>query len=177
MNIEKLDTQYLKSKTILVTGASRGIGHAISEKLLDLGNIVIGTSRDIESLESLSKKFQRNFYPMILNLESSQSINELSSNINNQFETIDVLVCNAGVLGELSTLENYNYDVWCNTIDINLNNQFFLIQKILPNIKKSKKGSVIIVSSSVGQSPRESWGAYSVSKYAMEGISTIYRKN
>ena len=176
MNIEKLDTQYLKSKTILVTGASRGIGHAISEKLLDLGNIVIGTSRDIESLESLSKKFQRNFYPMILNLESSQSINELSSNINNQFETIDVLVCNAGVLGELSTLENYNYDVWCDTIDINLNNQFFLIQKILPNIKKSKKGSVIIVSSSVGQSPRESWGAYSVSKYAMEGISTILSK-
>ena len=69
MNIEKLDLQFLKSKTILVTGSSRGIGYAISEKLLDLGNIVIGTSKNLKSLDNLQKKFTRNFYPMELNLE------------------------------------------------------------------------------------------------------------
>ena len=46
----------LKSKTILVTGASRGIGKALAEKLLDLGNIVIGTSRNLNSLENLAEK-------------------------------------------------------------------------------------------------------------------------
>ena len=45
MNIENLDLQFLKSKTVLVTGSSKGIGLSIAEKLLDLGNIVIGTSR------------------------------------------------------------------------------------------------------------------------------------
>tara|TARA_Y100001970_G_C14249899_1_gene871047 strand:- start:2621 stop:3361 length:741 start_codon:yes stop_codon:yes gene_type:complete len=176
MNIEKLDIQFLKSKTILVTGSSRGIGNAISEKLLDLGNIVIGTSTKIESLNNLSNKFQRNFYPMELDLRSPESIRELSDNINKQFESIDVLICNAGVLGDLSTLDNYNFEVWCDTINVNLNNQLLLIQKVLPNIKKSNKGSIIITSSSVGQEPRENWGAYSISKHGMEGISTILSK-
>ena len=160
-------------KTILVTGSSRGIGYAISEKLLDLGNIVIGTSKNVKSLDNLQKKFTRNFYPMELNLESPESIINLSREVNNKFEAIDVLICNAGILGDLSPLEEYNYEIWCNTININLNSQVLLIQKILPNIKKSSKGSIIIVSSSVGQKPREKWGAYSISKLGMEGVSTI----
>jgi len=176
MNIEKLDIQFLKSKTVLVTGSSRGIGNAITEKLLDLGNLVIGTSTKIESLNNLSSKFQRNFYPMELDLRSPESIRKLSVNINKQFESIDVLICNAGVLGDLSNLDSYNFQVWCDTIDINLNNQLLLIQEVLPNIKKSNKGSIIITSSSVGQVPREKWGAYSISKYGMEGISTILSK-
>ena len=51
MAIENLDLQFLKSKTVLVTGASSGIGKAIAEKLLDLGNIVIGTSRSNNNLK------------------------------------------------------------------------------------------------------------------------------
>ncbi|MBT3475825.1 SDR family NAD(P)-dependent oxidoreductase [bacterium] len=173
MNIENLDLQFLKSKTVVITGSSRGIGHSIAKKLLDLGNIVIGTSREIKSLDSLSRKFNRNFYPMELNLESSESVESLASLISNDFDKIDVLICNAGVLGDLNYIENYSYQTWCKTMTVNLNNQFLLIQKLLPFIQKSKKGSIIITSSSVGQKPRENWGAYSISKYAMEGVSSI----
>ena len=101
MNIKDLDLQFLKSKTILVTGASRGIGKALAEKLLDLGNIVIGTSRNLNSLENLAEKFTRNFYPMELDLESTEAIANLSDELIKKFEKIDVLVCNAGVLGEI----------------------------------------------------------------------------
>ena len=57
MNVKKLDLGYLNSKTILVTGVSRGIGKAIAEKLLLLENIVIGTSRELKSLDELTKNF------------------------------------------------------------------------------------------------------------------------
>ena len=66
MSIEDFDPQYLKSKTILITGVSKGIGKALCEKLLDLGNIVIGTSRELSDLEEISLKFPRNFYPYSL---------------------------------------------------------------------------------------------------------------
>lgn len=173
MEIKNLDLQFLKSKTVLITGSSKGIGQALAEKLLDLGNIVIGTSRNLKSLETLTKKFNRNFYPMELNLDSSTSIVSLSNELSRKFEKIDVLVCNAGVLGELKNIEEYNYETWCDTININLNNQFLLIQSLLSSLKKSKKGSIVIISSSVGQKPREGWGAYSISKLGMEGLSTI----
>ena len=173
MNIKDLDLQFLKSKTILVTGASRGIGKALAEKLLDLGNIVIGTSRNLNSLENLAEKFTRNFYPMELDLESTEAIANLSDELIKKFEKIDVLVCNAGVLGEIKKIEDCNYETWCHTININLNNQFLLVKSLLPSLKKSKKGSIVIISSSVGQNPREKWGAYSISKLGMEGLSKI----
>ena len=62
MAIENLDLQFLKSKTVLVTGVSSGIGKAIAEKLLDLGNIVIGTSRIDSNLKEIKERFPRNFY-------------------------------------------------------------------------------------------------------------------
>ena len=130
MNIENLDLQFLKSKTVLVTGSSKGIGLSITEKLLDLGNIGIGTSRDVDSLDALSKKFNRNFYPMQLNLDSFESVESLTQNISQDFDKIDVLICNAGMLGDLEYIENYNYETWCKTITVNLNNQFLLIQKL-----------------------------------------------
>ena len=64
MSIEDFDPQYLKSKTILITGVSKGIGKALCEKLLDLGNIVVGTSRKLSDLEEISIKFPRNFYTL-----------------------------------------------------------------------------------------------------------------
>ena len=57
MAIENLDLQFLKSKTVLVTGVSSGIGKAIAEKLLDLGNIVIGTSRIDSNLKEIKERF------------------------------------------------------------------------------------------------------------------------
>ena len=173
MNIENFDPQFLKSKTVIVTGASRGIGLALTEKLLDLGNIVIGTSREINSLDETKTKFSRNFYPMELSLNVPESIKDFSKKVSETFGKIDVLVCNAGVLGRLDKIEDYDYNTWCETIDVNLNNQFLLIKELLPAIKKSKKGSLIITSSSVGQKPREKWGAYSISKMGMEGLSVI----
>ena len=143
MSIEDFDPQYLKSKTILITGVSKGIGKALCEKLLDLGNIVIGTSRELSDLQEISLKFPRNFYPYSLELENINQITTLAEYIEKDFDKLDVLFNNAGILGQIVTLEKYDFDVWKKVININLNNQFYLTQRLLKLIKKSKKGSII----------------------------------
>ena len=173
MSIEDFDPQYLKSKTILITGVSKGIGKALCEKLLDLGNIVIGTSRELSDLEEISLKFPRNFYPYSLELENINQITTLAEYIEKDFDKLDVLFNNAGILGQIVTLEKYDFDVWKKVININLNNQFYLTQRLLKLIKKSKKGSIVNVSSSVGRFPRETWGAYSISKSGLEALTEI----
>lgn len=173
MNVKKLDLGYLNSKTILVTGVSRGIGKAIAEKLLLLENIVIGTSRELKSLDELTKNFKKNFYPFELNLESSDSIDNLVNNVGKNFGKLDVLINNAGMLGEIKKLEHCSFKIWSDVINANLNNQFLLIKSLLPYLKLSKKASIINLSSTVGREPRADWGAYAVSKAGFEAVSTI----
>ena len=108
MSIEDFDPQYLKSKTILITGVSKGIGKALCEKLLDLGNIVVGTSRKLSDLEEISIKFPRNFYPYSLELEDINQITSLAKYIEKDFDKLDVLFNNAGILGQIIKLEKYD---------------------------------------------------------------------
>ena len=173
MAIENLDLQFLKSKTILVTGASSGIGKAIAEKLLDLGNIVIGTSRSNTNLRVTSEKFPRNFYSYSLDLGNLDEILKLSSYVSKTFGKLDVLINNAGILGQTTTIEDYDIKKWIEVININLNGQVLLSKELLPLLKESKKGSIINISSSVGRAPRENWGAYSVSKAGLEALTDI----
>ena len=173
MAIENLDLQFLKSKTVLVTGASSGIGKAIAEKLLDLGNIVIGTSRSNNNLRVISEKFPRNFYPYSLELGNLDEILKLSNYVSKTFVKLDVLINNAGILGQTTTIEDYDIKKWIEVININLNGQVLLSKELLPLLKESKKGSIINISSSVGRAPRENWGAYSVSKAGLEALTDI----
>jgi len=172
-SIQKLDLEHLNSKVVLITGASRGIGRAIAEKLLNLGNIVIGTSREVESLSELSTTFKKTFYPVRLELNNPDSVNALVKTVRDTFGKLDVLINNAGTLGEIERLENCSFKTWNDVLDINLNNQFLLIKSLLPYLKLSTKGSIINLSSTVGREPRADWGAYAVSKAAIEALSTI----
>lgn len=174
MGIEDFKLSSVKNKTILITGSSRGIGHALCEKLLSMNNSVIGTAKNIEHLNSISVINNDKFFPIQLDLESIDSIDLMVAEVKKGFDKIDVLINNASILGEMKTLEDYNYETWKNVININMNHQYYLTKNFLPLIKNSKKGSIINVSSSVGRFPREKWGAYSVSKVGLEALTEIF---
>ena len=83
---------------------------------------------------------------------------------------------NAGILGERTELENYPADVWDDVMAVNLRAPFVLTQELLPLLKKSENASVVFTSSGVGRETRERWGAYSVSKIAIEAVSELFAK-
>jgi len=98
---------------------------------------------------------------------------EQVDNLLKEFNQLDGLLLNAGILGDRSPIEQYDVKKWVETIHINLTSQFILVKTLLPALKKSDDASVVFTSSGVGKIGKAFWGAYSVSKFGVEGLCQI----
>ena len=90
-----------------------------------------------------------------------------------RYGRLDGLLHNASLLGALSPIEHYDVPTWCRVMHVNLTAAFALTQVLLPVLKQSPDASVVFTSSSVGRRGRAFWGAYAVSKFAVEGLSQV----
>lgn len=84
---------------------------------------------------------------------------------------IDGLINNASILGERAPLRELDVDAWRRTLDVGLTGAFLVSRAVLPSMRAAGAGSIVNVSSGVGDQPRENWGAYAVAKRALEGFS------
>ena len=166
-----------KDKIVLVTGANRGFGLAITMDLARAGATVIMLGRDLGSLEyaydavvdaGLTEPI---LYPLDLEGATPENYQELQDNILSQFGKLDGLVHNASILGAQMPIEQYDIKLWYSTLQINLSAPFMLTQFLIPALSKSNDARVIFMSSSVGREARAYWGAYSVSKFGIEGFA------
>lgn len=166
-----------KDKIVLVTGANRGFGLAITMDLARAGATVIMLGRDLGSLEyaydavvdaGLTEPI---LYPLDLEGATPENYQELQENILSQFGKLDGLVHNASILGAQMPIEQYDIKLWYSTLQINLSAPFMLTQFLIPALSKSNDARVIFMSSSVGREARAYWGAYSVSKFGIEGFA------
>ena len=166
-----------KDKIVLVTGANRGFGLAITMDLARAGATVIMLGRDLGSLEyaydavvdaGLTEPI---LYPLDLEGATPENYQELQDNILTQFGKLDGLVHNASILGAQMPIEQYDIKLWYSTLQINLSAPFMLTQFLIPALSKSNDARVIFMSSSVGREARAYWGAYSVSKFGIEGFA------
>ena len=166
-----------KDKIVLVTGANRGFGLAITMDLARAGATVIMLGRDLGSLEyaydavvdaGLTEPI---LYPLDLEGATPENYQELQDNILSQFGKLDGVVHNASILGAQMPIEQYDIKLWYSTLQINLSAPFMLTQFLIPALSKSNDARVIFMSSSVGREARAYWGAYSVSKFGIEGFA------
>lgn len=166
-----------KDKIVLVTGANRGFGLAITMDLARAGATVIMLGRDLGSLEyaydavvdaGLTEPI---LYPLDLEGATPENYQELQDNILSQFGKLDGVVHNASILGAQMPIEQYDIKLWYSTLQINLSAPFMLTQFLIPALSKSNDARVIFISSSVGREARAYWGAYSVSKFGIEGFA------
>jgi len=173
----KFDRDELKNKTILVTGANRGFGKAITMDLAKAGATVIMLGRDFASLESTydevvdSGFVEPILYPLDLEGASPENYEQLQMDIIEEIGSIDGLIHNAAIIGTMMPIEQYDIKVWYSTMQINVNSAFMLTQFMIPVLNKSKDARVLFLSSTVGRQGRAYWGAYGVSKFAIEGLS------
>jgi NAD(P)-dependent dehydrogenase (short-subunit alcohol dehydrogenase family) len=170
----------LNERIILITGASDGIGKALAIEVARLGAQVVLHGRNTAKLEKVYDEIdaidgaQRPSIA-VLDLESANADNytTLASSIEDEFGRLDGLVHNAGILGELFSVEQYDAVLWQKVMHVNFTAVFALTQVLLPLLKKSEDASVIFTSSGVGRVGRAFWGPYSASKFATESLSQV----
>jgi len=162
-----------KNKTVLVTGASKGIGFEISKSFLKCGaNLLICSSnkRNIFSsykkLKKIKKSSQKLFY-LKADVSNVKDVKKFINFAIKKFKKIDILINNAGVYGPIGDIEKINWNAWIKEISINLFGSVLLCKEIMPYLKKKNSGKIIQLSGGGAASPAPRISAYSVSKAAI----------
>ncbi len=169
----------LKDKVILVTGAGDGIGRSAALTYAQSGATVILLGRNLDKLNTVYDQIealnapQAAIFPLNLETASEQSYIELTDIIDQEFGVLDGLLHNASLLGMRTPIENYDPVTWEQVMKVNASAPFHLTQSLLPLLHRSKNASIIFTSSSVGKVGKAYWGAYSVSKFAIQGMMEI----
>lgn len=167
----------LKGRTILVTGANRGFGFAITKDLAKAGAVVIMLGRDLGSLEIAYDNIVKEgltgpiLYPFDLEGASPEQYQELQEQIEKKFNCLDGLIHNASIIGAIMPIEQYDIRTWYSTIQINLNAPFMLTQFLMPLLKKSQDAKILFISAEQGRKATAYYGGYGVSKFAIEGLA------
>jgi len=170
----------LEGKVILVTGAGDGIGRVAALTYARFGATVLLLGRTTSKLEAVYDEIESRggkqpaILPMDLETASYDEMQKLERLIDKEFGQLDGLLHNAGILGALTPLEMYDVDTFAQVMKVNCTATFMLTQALLPLLKDADNGSIVFTSSSVGTHPRAFWGAYALSKQAVEGMSDIF---
>ena len=167
----------LANQVALVTGASRGIGAATALALGAAGAHVVLTARTAAGLETVENAiFDAGGSATIapLNLTETDSIARLGTAIGERWPALDILVLNAAMLGQLSAVPAIDPKEMAQVLTLNVSAQAALIAAFDPMLRKSKRGRVIGLTSSVGRNPRAYWGLYGASKAAFETLLASY---
>jgi NAD(P)-dependent dehydrogenase (short-subunit alcohol dehydrogenase family) len=168
----------MTSKVAMVTGANSGIGLVTARALADRGATVVLVCRDRErgeaALTEIKARSGNNAVELMLcDLASQRSIREFAEEFKRTHDRLDVLVNNAGILGPRAPIVAYPIDAWEEGMQINVNSVFILTQAVLRLMTARRQGSIINVSSGVGRIGKARWGAYAVSKFAIEGLTQV----
>ncbi|WP_394166068.1 YciK family oxidoreductase [Neptunomonas phycophila] len=169
----------LADRYIVVTGAGDGIGKAAAIAYAKHGATVILLGRTTEKLEQVYDEIENAGGPqpaiVPLNLETATEHDyiEITNIIDQEFGRLDGILHNASLLGLRTPLESYDPVTWQQVMQVNVNAPFLLTQTLMPLLHRSEDASIIFTSSSVGRKGRAYWGAYSVSKFAIEGMMQV----
>ncbi len=160
----------LEGKVALVTGASRGIGKAIAELLVERGATVIGTATSESGADAISAYLGDNGKGLALNVTDVDSIESVLKSINDEFGGIDILVNNAGITRD-NLLMRMKDDEWTDILDTNLTSIFRLSKAVLRGMMKKRQGRIINVGSVVGTMGNAGQTNYAAAKAGVIGFT------
>ena len=160
----------LKSKNIIVTGASGGIGYSIIEKLNKDGANILASGTKIEKLEQLKNKF-KNIKILNFDISQKEKIEDFIESATNQLGgNLDCIINNAGVTQDNLAIR-MNLDEWKRVIDINLTSTFLLSKFAIKKMLKNKSGKIVNITSVVGHTGNLGQANYTASKAGIVAMS------
>jgi len=170
-------TKTLEGRIALVTGASRGIGRAAAIALAKAGAHVILVARTVGGLEEADDEIQKmggtaTLVPM--NLRDGDAIDRLGASIFERWGRLDAFLGNAGVLGQLTPLAHLEPKTFQEVMEVNVTANWRLVRSLDPLLRLSDAGRVLFVTSGAAKKHTAFWGAYSISKAALESLALTY---
>ena len=161
------------AKVWLITGASRGLGLAITEAVLEAGDVVIATARNPESLSHLVAQYgESKVLPLALDVVNYKKVLDVVKTGQERFNHIDVVVNNAGYANTVA-VEDIEIDDFRAQVDTNFYGVVHVSKAIIPIFRKQGHGHIFQVSSLGGRVGTPGLAAYQSSKWAVGGFSTV----
>jgi NAD(P)-dependent dehydrogenase (short-subunit alcohol dehydrogenase family) len=163
----------LADRIALVTGASRGIGYAVAKRFAAEGAHVIAVARTQGGLEQLDDEIRAaggTASLLVLDLAKHEQIDGLAAPILERWGRLDILVANAAMLGRMTPLAQFPPNLWLQCFDLNVHANWRLIRALDPLLRASPAGRAMFVTSGVTQRQAPYWGAYAVTKAAVEAM-------
>lgn len=158
------------SKTIFITGASRGFGKIWTEAFLKRGDNVIATARNIDALKDLQNMYESNLLAIQLDINDRTADIAAINLAKEHFGSIDVLINNAGY-GLFGAVEETSEEQARKQMETNFFGMLWLTQAVLPVMRNQGYGHIIQVSSMLGLITMPALGLYNASKFATEGLN------
>ena len=164
----------MRGKVVMITGASQGLGRALTLTFAREGANLVINSRNADSLDPVAEEVEAAGAEVLAvpgDVSRTTHVEILVDAAVERFGRIDVLVNNAGLLGPRVPIAEYPEDEWRKVLEANLTGPFLLARAVVPHMPQG--GSIVNVTSGVSVEGRPRWGAYSVSKFGMEGLTQI----
>lgn len=173
-------TGRLKNRVALITGGSRGIGAAVAERFAAEGATLILVARTRGGLEDIDDRIREMHGDdhaatlLELDLADLDQVDRIGPTLAERFGRLDIIVGNAGLLGEMAPINHIDAQIWSDVVGVNLNANWRLVRTTDPLLRQSDAGRAIFVTSGAARGKRPYWGAYAVTKAALEMMVTCW---
>ena len=163
------------NKTILITGATAGIGKACAERFAEAGNCLILTGRRMDRLEALKISLEKTPEVKVIiacfDVQDKDAVFAAAAKIEKEVSHIDVLINNAGLALGKDAFDKANLEDWDTMLHTNVNGLLYVSRAFLPLLKKSEQAQIINIGSTAAKEVYEYGAVYCASKSAVEAIS------
>lgn len=164
----------MKDKSVIITGASRGIGEAAARKFADLGAKVLLCARSTADIDRIAGEINANggtALALATDVADHAQVQAAIDLAQSEFGSVDILINNAGVLEPVERIEHATVSAWDAVIDVNVKGVFYGIRAALPIMKSAGGGTIITIGSGAATSALEGWSAYNTSKAAVHHLN------
>ena len=161
----------MNKKIIIITGATRGLGRALSDKYVEMGHTVIGCGRNAEIIKKMSAKYPTNTDFQALDVSDYESVIFWANRIIKSFGSPDFLLNNAGIMNNNRNLWEVSKRNFSDVVDTNIKGIFNTVKGYVPEMINQKRGIIVNCSSGWGRTTSPKVAPYCTSKWAVEGLT------